>query len=31
MMRFPEELEPRKMSDDIKRLLEVSQLEHERH
>lgn len=31
MMRFPEELEPRKMSDDIKRLLQVSQLEHERH
>jgi len=31
MMRFPEELDPRKMSDDIKRLLQVSQLEHERH
>ncbi len=28
MMRFPEELEPRKMSEDIKRLLHVSQLEH---
>ena len=28
MMRFPEELEPKKMSEDIKRLLHVSQLEH---
>lgn len=28
MMRFPENLEPRKMSDDIKRLLHVSQMEH---
>lgn len=28
MMRFPEKLEPRKMSDDIKRLLQVSQMEH---
>lgn len=28
MMRFPENLEPRKMSDDIKRLLQVSQMEH---
>lgn len=28
MMRFPEELEPRKMSDDIKRLLQVSHDEH---
>ena len=31
MMRFPEELDPKKMSEDIKRLLQVSQLEHERH
>ncbi|GJL75621.1 MAG TPA: hypothetical protein PKM20_02720 [Nitrosomonas sp.] len=28
MMRFPENLEPKKMSEDIKRLLHVSQLEH---
>jgi hypothetical protein len=28
MMRFPEELEPMKMSEDIKRLLQVSQLEY---
>ena len=28
MMRFPEDLEPKKMSEDIKRLLHVSQLEH---
>ncbi len=28
MMRFPEELEPKKMSGDIKRLLDVSQSEH---
>ncbi len=28
MMRFPEELDPKKMSEDIKRLLHVSQLEH---
>ncbi len=28
MMRFPEELEPRRMSEDVKRLLYVSQLEH---
>jgi len=28
MMRFPEDLDPRKMSDDIKRLLHVAQLEH---
>lgn len=28
MMRFPEEVEPRKMSEDIKRLLHVSQIEH---
>ncbi len=28
MLRFPENLEPRKMSDDIKRLLHVSQIEH---
>ena len=28
MLRFPEEIEPRKMSDDIKRLLHVSQVEH---
>ena len=28
MMRFPENIEPRKLSDDIKRLLHVSQLEH---
>lgn len=28
MMRFPEQLEPRKMSDDIKRLLQVSHDEH---
>lgn len=28
MLRFPEEIEPRKMSDDIKRLLHVSQIEH---
>ncbi len=28
MMRFPEELDPKKMSADIKRLLDVSQLEH---
>ncbi|SET12076.1 hypothetical protein SAMN05216326_11270 [Nitrosomonas marina] len=28
MMRFPEDLEPRKMSDDLKRLLQVSHDEH---
>lgn len=28
MMRFPEDLDPKKMSEDIKRLLHVSQLEH---
>ena len=28
MMRYPEQLEPRKMSDDIKRLLQVSHDEH---
>jgi len=28
MMRFPEEVDPKKMSEDIKRLLHVSQLEH---
>lgn len=28
MMRFPENLDPRKFSDDIKRLLHVSQIEH---
>ena len=28
MMRFPKDLEPKKMSEDIKRLLYVSQLEH---
>lgn len=28
MMRFPEDLDPRQFSDDIKRLLHVSQIEH---
>ena len=28
MMRFPEELEPKRINEDIKRLLNVSQLEH---